>query len=115
MVYFYLFLCGAFGVGTRYIIATYVPTFAFPWTTLFINVFGSFAIGWLHSLPIEWNKDIYTGLTIGLLGGFTTFSTFSLETILLFRNGQLFWGILNIFSQVVLSLLFCYLGTIIIK
>src|SRR5262245_31065946 len=62
-----------------------------PWSTLFVNVSGSFAIGLLAALVSEDGKPLVTGdarafLMIGVLGGFTTFSSFSLETLELARR-----------------------------
>ena len=67
---------------------------AFPWATLFVNVTGSFAIGLLAALvsadgrPVL-GSDARAFLIIGVLGGFTTFSSFSLETLTLARSGAL--------------------------
>jgi CrcB protein len=63
----------------------------FPWGTLAANVLGSFAMGLLvtaAALKFNLSQPIQTGLTVGLLGGFTTFSAFSLETALMIERSQ---------------------------
>jgi fluoride exporter len=72
----------------------------FPYGTLLVNVIGSFFIGFLMAIfeqrfTISPNLRIF--LTIGILGGFTTFSTFSYETVYLLREGSYLTGTANIF------------------
>ena len=116
----YLLLAGLGGfVGTlcRYLLNIIIyewlkyPTF--PFATLLINVSGCFIIGLLSGLAEtrlafspEWRVFIF----IGILGGFTTFSTFGYETFNLVRDGQFFLGTLNIFLQVFLGLLAVWIG-----
>ena len=82
---------GAVGTLARFgISASMAPvTVRFPFATLLINVAGSFLIGWLSG---EWSpvKDITlrAALTIGFCGGFTTFSTFSIETVRMLHAGD---------------------------
>jgi len=90
-----------------------------PWGTIVVNVSGSLLIGILAALvtadgrPLI-SEDARALLMIGLCGGYTTFSSFSLQTLNLARSGEWFWASANI----VLSVLFClvavwlgYLGT----
>jgi fluoride exporter len=88
----------------------------FPWGTLVINVTGSFAIGLFAALtgpegrffvPGEWRQFFM----IGICGGYTTFSSFSLQTLTLARDGDWFWAGLNIALSVVLCLLGVWLGS----
>lgn len=76
------------GVG-RYLVAiawVKVAGTGFPWETLIVNVVGSALIGWFAAvLPAS---DIRLLLMTGMLGGFTTFSSFSLQTVELIRNGE---------------------------
>ena len=78
----------------------------FPWGTVFVNIIGSLLIGFLFSI-FETRDWIYPslklGLTVGLLGGFTTFSAFSLDTVNLLNNG--YW--VKAMSYVVLSICGC--------
>lgn len=87
-------LGGSLGAVARYGVATWVYQHtgtSFPWGTLIVNVSGSFAIGFLTALfestivPTGWRSV----LTIGFLGAYTTFSTFSLETMNLLREGEM--------------------------
>ena len=89
---FYVALGGAVGAWARYWVSTvlFVPG-QFPWPTLAINIAGSFGIGllWGMGQQAEWFESWgrYV-LVVGLLGGFTTFSAFSLETLGLFDGGR---------------------------
>ena len=76
-------------------------------STLVVNVLGSFLMGML----IEWlagkgeaTQGARLFLATGVLGGFTTFSAFSLETVLLYERGQIGWATINIFASVTMSL-----------
>jgi CrcB protein len=97
------------GVGVRLLGAT------FPWSTLFVNVSGSFVIGLLAALTSAGGKPLVTGdarsfLMIGVLGGFTTFSSFSVETLNLARAGQLHAAAWNVAGTVLLCLAGVWLG-----
>ncbi len=65
---------------------------AFPWSTLFVNVAGSFVMGllagWFAYRGEQSTQSLRLFLTTGMMGGFTTFSTFSLDTVLLWERGQ---------------------------
>ena len=74
-------------------VAKFCPNF--PLATLCVNALGSFLIGVLLSLNLSENLRLF--LVIGTLGGFTTFSTFSYETIRLFNSGQNLSAFLNVF------------------
>ncbi len=87
----------------------------FPYGTLFVNVSGSLLIGLLYvmlverfNLAIEWRA----GLMIGFLGAFTTFSSFSMETLNLLEQGEMMKVALNIVLSVSLCLIACWLGLI---
>ena len=93
--------------------------FAFPYGTLIVNVTGAFFIGLLSVLIFEriaqLGEELRALLLIGLLGGFTTFSTFSLETLELWRRGEVFKTILYISLSVGLSLIATWGGMVIAK
>ena len=80
-------VAGAAGVLTRYAIASAVGVRTFPWATLAVNITGSFLLGALLELGIrrQWPENTVIPLSIGFLGGYTTFSTFSYETVTLAR------------------------------
>ncbi|WP_251197648.1 fluoride efflux transporter CrcB [Anaerotardibacter muris] len=105
--------CGGFiGAALRYLVSIGVSgvyAHVFPLATLIVNIVGSFLIGVCsiclpHVFPE--NKEAMLFLTTGVLGGFTTFSTFSLETIQLFEDAQ--YGIAA--GYMALSLAACIAG-----
>ncbi len=86
---------------------------SFPIGTLIVNISGCYVIGFLSILAEyrnAFNDVIRTMLFIGVLGGFTTFSSFSNETFNLFREGDTFLAIVNVFVQIAGGLLFVWLG-----
>jgi fluoride exporter len=108
----FLWIClgGAVGTGARYIVAGWAITLlgpSFPFGTLCINVLGSFAISLVMHLALSANliaPTLRLTLTTGLLGGFTTYSTFNYETLAYLREGNWAVGIANVASTVVLCL-----------
>lgn len=80
---------GALGAVVRYAVGVWVGVQSFPWATLVINLVGSFALGVvLVAGPSRWPRDLVVGVSVGFLGGFTTFSTFSYESQALIRAGR---------------------------
>jgi fluoride exporter len=86
----------------------------FPFGTLFVNVGGSLFMGFLFTLILDRATDIgphlRAFLLIGFLGGYTTFSSFSLETILLFEDGHFLTALFNILLSVTLCVGGTWLG-----
>jgi fluoride exporter len=73
---------GAVGTLARYGLGKTVATDALPWLTVAINVVGSFLLGFLIAVGDWFSAEVRTALAIGVLGGFTTFSTFSADVFL---------------------------------
>jgi CrcB protein len=109
--YLFVFIGAAFGGVARYWLANLVQKFFnpfFPYGTLSINIIGSFLLGVIIFYFDQRgfiSPSFRLLLTIGFCGGFTTFSTFSYETLALLNNAQFLLASLNIFLNVVLSLL----------
>jgi fluoride exporter len=107
---------GALGSLARYWFQGAVYTAAnigFPVGTVVVNVVGCFCIGFLTGIfrsPIAMREEIRIGLTVGLLGGFTTFSAFGLETFLLAQEGQSWLALLNVTLSCVLGLAAVWCG-----
>lgn len=107
-------LGGFFGAITRYKIGDWIQAGnGFPIGTLLINLIGCFSLGWFLTF-ITIRKKIKPELALligtGFIGSFTTFSTFSLETILLFQNEQAVYAVLYILISIIFGLLMTYLG-----
>ena len=83
-------IAGAAGALCRYGIGVAVGARSFPWSTLAINVVGSFVLGLLVEVAGTrgWSPDVTAPLAIGFLGAFTTFSTFAVETDLFLRSDR---------------------------
>lgn len=83
-------LAGSAGAAARYGVGVAAGDRSFPWSTLVINLAGSFALGLLVKLSIDhdWSATRTLPLTVGFLGAFTTFSTFSVETQTMLREGR---------------------------
>jgi len=111
----YIALGGAIGSLARYGVgraALFTLGAAFPYGTLIVNIVGSFLIGLgVHVLPRE--HDLSFLLITGFLGGFTTFSAFSVETLGLLRSPQPLQGVLYIALSLGLSLIAVYLGAVV--
>ena len=109
---------GAVGAMTRYAASLGIHSIAgndFPYGTLLVNVAGSFAIGFLYVLIIESGSGLAhyrAPLMVGLLGAFTTFSAFSLETIHLMEAGEMLKASANVLLNVVLCLAACWGGLV---
>ena len=106
---------GAAGVGARMFLSGWIAKHwgeAFPWGTMIINVSGCIIIGAFTGLTDPESMWMTSPLvrqvvTIGMLGGFTTYSSFSMQTIKLLEAGEVLHGLANIF----LTLVLCLLGT----
>ena len=114
-------LGGFIGASTRYLISLYASklfTSKIPIGTLTVNILGSLIIGIVMELTLKTSlisPHMKLFLTTGFLGGLTTFSTFSYETMDLIEKGELLLAIFNIALNLLLSLGGAILGRVIIK
>lgn len=112
---------GALGALLRYWTSTGVHGLFgrdFPYGTLTVNVIGSLLIGFLSVVMLERltiGPEWRAGLLIGLLGAFTTFSTFSMETINLIEQGAMLKAMLNVVLSVLLCLGAVWIGLVIAR
>lgn len=107
----------AIGGVARYLIGGWLASLLgpdFPWGTVFVNVTGSFVIGVV--LILVQGGALPAGarpfVAVGILGGYTTFSTYSYETLELIADGNYGVAVINVFVQLVLGLIGVYLGVV---
>ncbi len=121
MKYIIVFVGSGIGGGFRYFVSSFVfkifPVL-FPFGTLTVNLLGSFLLGiFIYGLGdrelISPNLRLFLG--VGFCGGFTTFSTFSLETLNLLKDSQFLFAGLNVLANVTLSLIGIYLAYIVTR
>ena len=86
----YVFLGGGTGSVLRYLVGLWIGSAAFPWATFAVNAVGSLAIGLLGGWAARcgWGEAMRLSLIVGLCGGFTTFSTFSKESLAFVESGR---------------------------
>ncbi len=113
----YLFLGGGLGSVARYMVSGWshrIMGDSFPWGTLSVNVIGSLLIGllWGYFEMRNIGPGLRMFLFVGFLGGFTTFSTFALETMNLLRSGEMKMALVSIFANNLLAFLFVFAGFI---
>lgn len=107
---------GAIGAVGRHFVNVGAVTMlgtGFPYATLIVNVVGSFLMGVLiHVMAVSWtvSPEMRALLTVGGLGAFTTFSTFSLDVALLYERGQLFLAGIYIVVSVAASIGALFIG-----
>ena len=106
---------GASGALMRYGLSNLVHSYvsaSFPWGTLAVNLIGCFAIGVLWQVfdRVIVSPEVRALALVGILGGFTTFSTFALETFNLLRDGELAFAISNIAVSAVAGIVLVFVG-----
>ena len=114
----FLWIClgGAVGTGARYLVSTWALTLlgpAFPWGTLAVNAIGSFLLGALMHVGLSTDllsPALRLALSTGVIGGFTTYSTFNYETLQYVSDGALGLAALNVSATFVLCLAAGLLG-----
>ena len=117
-VVLYIALFGALGCLARYFLSGWAYDLVgrtLPYGTLAVNVIGAFLIGLIMEFSLRSaavSPELRIGLTIGFLGGFTTFSSFSYETFRLLEGAQFPQAALNVLVSVAACLTFTYLGIV---
>lgn len=112
----YIGIFGAIGCLARYAVSGWTYALCgrmLPWGTLAVNVIGSFILGLIMEGSLRstlMSPELRIGLTVGFLGGFTTFSTFSYETIRYLEEGSLLQAGGNILLNVAICVVFAWLG-----
>ncbi len=112
---------GALGAVGRYATANLVGRLlghGFPFGTIAVNVVGSLILGALiEFMALKWNVglELRAFLVIGVLGAFTTFSAFSLDTVVLFERGDLGAAFVYVMASVVLSIAALFAGLYLIR
>jgi len=113
----YAALGGAIGSVSRYLLGTWTQSISqsidFPYGTLTVNLIGCFVIGFLSQLAES--RGVFTPesralVFIGILGGFTTFSSFGNDTLNLLRDGETFNALANVGGNVIVGLFLVWLG-----
>ena len=125
MFYFYLFVTGGLGVLARFVTVKSVqhlfPSIQFPIGTLTVNIIGSWLLGFLswylvvrysHLAQID---ALRVAILTGFLGGYTTFSAFSLEMVQFLQMGHIYKAFSYALMSVVVSVLACFAGLLIAK
>ena len=112
--------CAAGGL-TRYYLSGWVHTLlgrAFPYGTFMVNIIGAYFIGLVMELGLTSTvipATLRLGLTVGFMGGLTTFSTFSYETFKLLEDGQFLTAFANVLASVAVCLAFTWLGIVTVR
>lgn len=112
----YIGIFGGLGCVARYLASDLTYQLlgrSLPYGTLLVNAIGSFLLGFLMSFGMRstlLSPQLRVGLTVGFMGGFTTFSTFSYETLKLLEEGSLWQAGANVVLNVFVCLFFAMLG-----
>jgi len=121
MQYLVIGLGGALGSMLRFGVGSLIDSnvqktgYLFPWGTIVVNITGCFVIGFIYTISTGEGRLLLSPLTrnfitIGILGGYTTFSSFSLQTLTLAQSGQGWSAAANVLLSVVLCLVGVWLG-----
>jgi len=112
----YIALFGAMGCIGRYYLSGWAYDLvgrSMPFGTFAVNILGAFLIGFIMEFSLRSSvisQELRIGLTIGFLGGLTTFSTFSYETFRLLESGQLMQALMNAILSITACLAFTFVG-----
>lgn len=111
-----IFIGGGAGSMLRYGVQVFlherITAYHFPWATFTVNIVGSFLIGMFYAVSVRYNLSVEVRLmlTTGLCGGFTTYSTFSNDVMLLLRSGHVYPAVIYIVLSLLLGVGACFLG-----
>ena len=114
-------LGGALGSLLRYFVASAIQSVAspgFPWGIFVVNISGGFVMGLiveLGALKLQISPEVRAFLTVGILGGYTTFSTFSLDSVLLIQRGAYLSAAAYIAGSAALSILALFAGLWVVR
>jgi fluoride exporter len=121
MLGIYVFLGGGVGSVLRYLFTINISRVVgtnFPYGTLAVNVIGSFAMGALVGYlakTMPHSMELRAFLAVGVLGGFTTFSAFSMDAITLFEHNELSLALLYVIGSVVFSIFAVFFGLAVVR
>ena len=116
---FLVFIGGGIGAVFRYLLAGWIYKVIgtdFPYGTLVVNVVGCFVIGLFLTMAEDRfliSPSVRTFVAVGIIGGFTTFSTFNFETLELLKDGAISLALLNVGASVIVGLSATWVGAII--
>lgn len=114
-------LGGAIGAVCRYLLSSSITTVMgtqFPWGILLVNIIGGLAMGVIAGTgvqSVQISQELKTFLTTGILGGFTTFSAFSLDTALLIERGDMMGAALYVTASVLGSVMALFAGLWVVR
>jgi CrcB protein len=111
-------LGGAVGSLARYFVAGAIPSYPFPWGIFVVNVTGGFLMGVIvemSALKLQLTPEVRAFLTVGVLGGYTTFSTFSLDSALLIQRGAYATAAGYMIGSAVLSVAALFAGLFLVR
>lgn len=117
---FWICLAGAIGTGTRYLVAVWAAQrfgSAFPYGTLIVNIAGCFVIAVLMQagITLGWSGTVRTVLTIGFVGGLTTYSSFNYDTLRLVEEGAPATALANVMATLLGCAFAGWLGLVIAR
>ncbi len=114
----YIAVGGALGAVARYLLSTWIYSRVeqiYPFGTFAVNMLGCFLLGLIFKLILEksiMSSELRLMITVGIIGAFTAFSTFSLETLTLFRENNITTALLYVGASIVVGLLAVWLGVV---
>lgn len=120
MTLVWVIVAGGVGSGARFLIGQWTATRlgpAFPYGTLIVNLAGCFVLGFVAHVASSssWSPESRVAITAGLLGGFTTYSSFNQETLTLVANGSTGAALLNVVATLVGGLLAGAIGLVVAR